>query len=84
MVGIEHNYWDCSCNMSKNALYNFLYALIMCRGSVTSTWTMGYKYTPKQNAYNTVWFRIKLPKNFEVDFQEMTGIKLEEPKEVHI
>lgn len=76
--------WDCSCNMSKSALYNFLYALIMCHGTITSTYTMGHQYTPRQNAHNTAWFRIKLPKNFEVDFRKMTGIKLEEPKEVHI
>jgi len=69
--------------MSKNNLYNLLYTLIMMKGTITSTMTIGcQQYTKRQNAYNSAFFIIGLPEGKKVQFEEMTGLKLTLPPKV--
>lgn len=82
---ISEEYWDLECNMSKNALYSVLYAILMHRGRITGTLTIGCeKYTPKQNSRNTAFFRIKLPKGKKDSFESMSGFKLNKPPTINI
>ncbi len=76
--------WDCSCNMSNPALYAFTYALIKLHGHFTDAFHLGESFTPKQNARNTVHFRIFLPEGTEEEFTRMTGMKIEPPPKIHL
>lgn len=76
--------WDCSCNMSRPALYKFTYALIQLGGCFTDAFHLGGPFTPKQNARNTVFFRIFLPEGADKEFTRMTGMKLTKPPVVHL
>lgn len=81
----EFEYWDCECNMSKNNLYKVLYAVILLNGAITDTATMGcQKYTRRQNAYNTVFMRIRLPVDCKDKFEAVAGQLLTEPPKVGI
>lgn len=73
-------YWDCCVRMSKPALYEVLYAVIMHKGAITCCFTLGCEqYNKRQNAFNTVDLRIRLPKGQKESFEQMSGVKLEEP-----
>lgn len=76
--------WDCSCNMSKPALYKLTYALIMLHGYFTDCFHLGEPYSPQQNTRNSAHFRIFLPEGKEETFTEMTGLKLTPPPKIHL
>lgn len=73
-------YWDCDCNMSKPALHRFTYALIQVAGHFTCSLTIGCQgYTAAQNARNTVFFRVWIPKGMEAEFTRISGMMLQVP-----
>lgn len=84
-MSMEGGFWDCDCNMSKPALYKFTYSLIAVGGHFTCSMAMGLKgYTPEQNARNTVFFRIWLPKGKEAEFTALSGMKVQTPPRISV
>jgi hypothetical protein len=59
-----------------------MYAVIMTEARITSTFTLGSQYTRKQNAYNNAWIKIHIQDTKIPLFEELSGIKLEEPQTV--
>ena len=57
----EYVYKDCKIRMSKNAMSDLLYAIIMTHSEISCTYGIGiYDYSRSQNSYN-VWVLAKLP-----------------------
>lgn len=81
----EVEYWDCQARMSKNGLYEVLYAVIMLNGAVTDSLAIGcQQFTKHQNSYNYVDLRIRLPKGQKEAFEKMSGISLIEPCKISV
>lgn len=65
--------------MSQKALSTLMYAIIMTKSKVTSTFGIGiYQFNRSQNAYNHVDVMIEIDEQKVIEFEEMTGLDLKE------
>lgn len=63
--------------MSQKKMADVMYAIVMLRCTITSTFAVGRNnYTRSQNAYNNTDLMIGLYDGDIPKFEEMTGIKL--------
>lgn len=84
-IPTEFDYWRCECQMSRDKLFHFTYAVIQHHGSITSTFAVGcYGLTQKQNCRHLCEFIVKLPKGAKDSFEEMSGVELHHPVTVHV
>lgn len=73
-------YKVCKIRMSKNAMSNLLYAMIMTKSQIHSSHGIGiYEYTREQNAYNNVDFMVHLPPDKINEFENIANVKLTDP-----
>lgn len=63
---------------------NVLYAVIMCQAKIVSTFTLSKEYSRKQNTRNGAWVKVHLEDRMIPKFEELSGIKLEQPERVGI
>lgn len=71
--------------MSQKKLADIMYAIIMTKASVKSTYGAGiYRYSRSQNAYNGVSVLIMINEAEISKFEDLTGIVLEDPQKVHV
>lgn len=76
----EYIYRDCNIRMSQKAMSNLLYAVIMTRAAIPTTYGIGiYEYRRDQNSYNTVDIKIHIHPTKIDEFEEIAGVKLERP-----
>jgi hypothetical protein len=80
----ESVYMDCDCNMSVKKLADVLYATVMTRSAITSTFSLAYEYDRKQNTYNEAFFKIYIRPSQIVKFEELSNLKLYKPEKVGV
>lgn len=56
----EFVYRDAELNMSKDAMANALYATIITKAEITSTFCLSYEYDRKQNNRNSAWLKVHI------------------------
>lgn len=75
----EYIYMDTTVRMSKNALYNIMYAGIITRSFFTNSYCFCYEYTRKQNAYNNTEIKVHIHPSQISLFEKESGCKLRKP-----
>ena len=84
----KYEYYDLTCRLSKENLYNLLYALVMHSGAITDTSVIGLNtiksLTRHQNSYSMADFRIQLPSNQRKSFEDMSSLELVDIPKVSI
>ena len=81
----DYIYMDCSIKMNQKAMANLLYAVIMTRSDIPTTFGVGiYEYTQKQNSYNRVDVKIHIHPTKIDEFEELSGVKLKTPIQLQL
>lgn len=66
--------------LSDKQMASLMYAIVMCKAKLISTHGIGiYKLTKHQNSRHSFDFIISLEPTMIKNFEDMTGIKLEDP-----
>lgn len=65
--------------MGTKKMADVLYAVIMTNARITSTFTLGHKYTRSQNSRNGADIMIEIDEEKIPRFEEMTEIHLQLP-----
>lgn len=82
---MEEVYKVASFRMSKQKMSDVMYAIIMSKAKVTTSYGVGiYEYDRSQNAYNQVDFMLCIPKEKVNLFEELSGIELSEPTRIRL
>lgn len=76
----QYEYWDVECSMSKKNLSSVLFAVIMCHGAVTDTFTLAQDcHSQYDVCRDTAFFRIKLPVMAREKFEKLSGLTCKKP-----
>lgn len=78
-------YMDCKIRMSTKAMANLMYASIITRSGLPTSYGVGiYDYTRNQNSFNMVDVKVHIhPDNIKL-FEEEANVKLVKPLSVTI
>lgn len=72
-------------NMSTRKMASILYAVIMTKARISSTFGVGiYQYSRDQNTYNGVDIMIEVDEQELTKFEELANVKLENPQQVRV
>lgn len=81
----EYVYMDAHIRMSQKAMANFLYASIMTRASLPTSFGVGiYEYDRHQNSFNNVDIKVHLHPSYIPKFEDLSGTKLRKPVSITI
>lgn len=68
--------------MSKDACANFIRAIAISRGTITSNFSLSNGFTEKQIQYQSMYFRVRFSNQTELDKFHSFGIKTSEPEKI--
>lgn len=78
-------YKICKIRMSKQAMADIAYAMIMTKSQLHSSHGIGiYRYTRKQNAYNRVDFLVFIHPDKITQFEEIAKVELRDTPYIHV
>lgn len=73
-------YRDCKIRMSQKVMANLLYAAIMTKAGLPTSYGCGiYEYRRDQNSYNCVDIKVHIHPDQISKFEELSGVKLKTP-----
>lgn len=76
----EYVYMDCKIRMTKKAMADLLYAAIITKSGLPTSFGVGiYEYSRAQNVYNGVEVKVHLHPSKIEEFEKHSGVKLREP-----
>jgi hypothetical protein len=71
--------------MSKQAMSDITYAMIMTQSQLHSSYGIGiYQYTRSQNAYNRIEIIVFIHPDIITQFEEIAKVELKDPPKVHV
>lgn len=81
----EYVYMDCEIRLSKRAMADLLYAVIMTHSSIVTTYGINiYQCSPKQNTYNIADIRIHIHPELIDMFQELSGVMMRQLQSIGV
>ncbi len=85
MKNEEYVYKNCSIAMSTAQMANLMYAVIMCKAAIPSTFGIGiYQYTHAQNCRNRVDVVIHIHPLMITKFESIAHLTLVDPQKVKL
>lgn len=79
----EYIYMDCSIRMSVKAMSNLMYAAIITKSGLPTSYGVGiYEYSRAQNAFNNVEVKVHIHPTQIERFEQESGIALRKPQSV--
>ena len=74
--------WECHLETSGKAKrLAFFDALLLVGGHYTCAFSIG---AMMESAWNSIFFMVQIPEGQEARFEELSGCKLQRPREVHV
>lgn len=71
--------------LNDKAMSSLLYAIVMCRARLGPTFGVGiYGFTRQQNRRHSYDFIVLIEKEMIPKFEELSGIELKNPIDVHV
>ena len=81
----DYIYMDATIRMSKESMANFLYAIIITKSGIPTSYGVGiYEYNRSQNSYNNVEIKVHIHPSKVEQFELHSKTKLREPIKISL